>query len=248
MTEGAPSAATPGRLRRLRLAARQRVRQRPRLYKIVRVLKYGPYRGFTDETERKALLRRAESENWRVLYLGSGGRRQPGMINLDVTAETGPDVVADGFALPFADHTFDAIFCDYVIEHVGDPERFLAAASRVLKPGGYWYLEVPFLQPHHADADFQRWTRDGFALALRRAGLLPVRSGMHLGPGFGLAWMLRDFLAVLLSLGYAPLRKGLAWVLGFALSPLLLTDLLFLRLPGADGMACGFYHVARRPP
>ncbi len=237
-----------GVLRRLRVAARSRVRRHRRLYGLVRLLKYGPYRGFTDDRARRALLERAEREGWRVLYLGSGGRRQPGMVNLDITWETGPDVVGDGFRLPFAEGTFDAIFCEAVIEHVADPERFLALASRVLKPGGVWYLEAPLLQPWHGGSDFQRWTLEGFRDALRRAGLVPLGAGIHMGPGFGLMWIVREWLALLLSGGFGPVRAVLRWGLGFALSPLLLLDPVLMALPASAELACANWHIARRPP
>ena len=234
-------------IRRLRLQARAWSRRHPRFHACVRLLKHGPYRGFTDERARDSLLREARTANWRVLYLGSGGRRQSGMVNLDVTWETGPDVVGDGFRLPFADATFDAIFCESVIEHVPDPEAFLSAAGRALKPGGYWYLEVPFLQPFHGGTDFQRWTIAGFHRTLLRVGLAPLASGLHMGPGFMVMWMLREWLALALSGGNAPLRSVWHWLWGFGLSPLLLTDLLLMRLPGAADLACAHYHIARRP-
>ena len=246
MPDTNPNGAEGG-LRRLRLGAREWVRRHRRLYVLVRILKYGPYRGFTDERARRLLLERAEREGWRVLYLGSGGRRQPGMVNLDITWDTGPDVVGDGFRLPFADASFDAIFCESVIEHVPDPERFLAAASRTLKPGGSWYLEVPFLQPWHGGADFQRWSVEGFRDALCRAGLEPVEAGLHMGPGFGLMWIVREWLALAFSCGFAPLRAAWRWGLGFVLSPLLLADPLLMRLPGASELACANWHIARRP-
>ena len=46
-------------------------------------------------------------------------------------------------ALPFADDSFDLIFCYDVMEHVADPEQTLRAAYRVLRPGGYFLLVFP---------------------------------------------------------------------------------------------------------
>jgi SAM-dependent methyltransferase len=231
----------------LRRRLRDWLRRRRALYAAFRIVKYAPFGGFTRQPARFALLERARCNGGLVLYLGSGGRRQPGMINLDVTAETGPDVVGDGYQLPFANNTFDAIVCEYVVEHVADPEAFLAAAGRVLKNNGSWYLHVPFLQPLHGDGiDYQRWTRRGFAAAAGRAGFEVVDSGVNQGPGFALFWLLKDVLALTVSLGWRPAFLVSRYLLAWLLTPLLLLDLLLLRLPMAEEMASGFYVVARR--
>jgi ubiquinone/menaquinone biosynthesis C-methylase UbiE len=45
--------------------------------------------------------------------------------------------VADGRALPFEDATFDGVVLATTLCHVPEPERALAEARRVLRPGGY---------------------------------------------------------------------------------------------------------------
>lgn len=223
------------------------VRARPRLHAAVRFVKYGPYRPLTRCAQEDALLADLARDGALILNLGSGGRRRPGMVNLDVTPVTDPDLVGDGYRLPFADETFDAIFCESVVEHVPDPEAFLFAATRCLRRGGVWFLEVPFLQPFHGDGDFQRWTLDGFRKALERAGLEPVAAGTRMGPGFMIAWLLRDSLALLAGGRSTAPGRALAWVLGFVLSPLLLLDLLWRNGPDVEGLACSHYHLAKRP-
>jgi SAM-dependent methyltransferase len=194
---------------------------------------------------RRQLLERSQREQWRNLYLGSGGRRQDRMINLDITPVTGPDVVGDGYCLPFADGTFDAIFCEYVIEHVDDPEAFIKAASSALKTGGSWYFEAPFLQPIHADGvDFTRWTKRGFAAALARCDLEVVQSGIHTGPAYALFWTIKDTAALTLSGGYQPIYLVTRYILAWLLWPLMLADFLLLRLPAAEQLASGYYFIA----
>jgi SAM-dependent methyltransferase len=45
-------------------------------------------------------------------------------------------IQGDAHRLPFADKSFDLVYCRYVLEHVAAPLRVLREAHRVLKPGG----------------------------------------------------------------------------------------------------------------
>ena len=232
----------------IRVRARQIARSRSWMYAVVRTLKYGPFFGVRRQSPlRRQLLRHGTRDGWRMLNLGSGGCRLRGVVNLDVTPVTGPQVVGDGYALPFRDETFDVIFCEYVIEHVPDPESFLRAAGRTLKADGRFYLEAPFLQPgHDLPEDYTRWTRNGFVREMERAGLSVVASGIHLGPAFTLVWIAKDFLAALASLGIDRLHRTLRYALAWALSPLMLLDPWLVRLPQAEALANGYFFLAVR--
>lgn len=48
--------------------------------------------------------------------------------------------IASVSALPFEDSSFDAIFCDHVIEHVDDPATSFTELSRTLKPNGWIFI------------------------------------------------------------------------------------------------------------
>ncbi len=52
-----------------------------------------------------------------------------------------------GEKLPFPDNTFDRVICSEVLEHVPDPELFLAEIRRVLKPDGIFAASVPRYWP-----------------------------------------------------------------------------------------------------
>lgn len=51
-------------------------------------------------------------------------------------------VEGSGEKLPFADRSFDAVFCCDVLEHVEDLDRVVSEISRVCKPGGHFFYDT----------------------------------------------------------------------------------------------------------
>src|SRR5579875_2890011 len=93
---------------------------------------------------------------------------------LRVAREHDPDmrlVRADVLHKPFRDGVFDAVFSSYVAEHFEDgPEALFREIHRVLKPGGLFFVVVPY------NNNFRRLLSalgEGPVLRLMRRGLLP---------------------------------------------------------------------------
>lgn len=81
------------------------------------------------------------------------------------------DVFYDGHTFPFKDNYFDCAISTQVLEHVPDPQRCLDELFRVIKPGGYVMLSVPFLQEEHGGPyDFQRYTEFGLRVLVEKSG------------------------------------------------------------------------------
>ena len=49
--------------------------------------------------------------------------------------------------IPFEANTFDVTFCNHVMEHVDDDIQAMSELHRVLKPGGWGIIQVPFFEP-----------------------------------------------------------------------------------------------------
>ena len=114
---------------------------------------------------RRSLGRLAGQRDGRVLISGAGTGLdfpflplQHDYVALDLTAAmlgrscrraTGLRmawVQGDGMALPFADRSFDAVVLHLITAVVPQPQRCLAEAARVLKPGGRVVLFDKFLR------------------------------------------------------------------------------------------------------
>ncbi len=89
------------------------------------------------------------------LNLGSGRRYDPTAVNLDVTPDTGPDLVHDlnRRPWPFPDNRFDVVVMWDVLEHLDDTLGALEEIHRVCRPGGTAEIIVPHFSSNGAFTD-----------------------------------------------------------------------------------------------
>jgi SAM-dependent methyltransferase len=67
------------------------------------------------------------------------------------TPGKGVDIVCDACDLPFANESYDAVFCREVIEHVLNDNALLNEAHRVLKADGWFFVSTPNAFQHLPD-------------------------------------------------------------------------------------------------
>jgi SAM-dependent methyltransferase len=131
---------------------------------------------------RKAIGQMASSMSGRLLDVGCGRKPYLEMFSADEyigleidtpenRSNKQADFYYDGNLFPFADHNFDGVVCNQVLEHVFAPDRFLEEIYRVLKPKGLLLLTVPFVWDEHEQPwDYARYSSFGLKSILEKNG------------------------------------------------------------------------------
>ncbi|HEY4332302.1 MAG TPA: class I SAM-dependent methyltransferase [Ilumatobacteraceae bacterium] len=143
----------------------------------------------------------AEHAQGVVLDCGAGLRAEihDNVVNFEICSYPSTDVRGVGERLPFKDNVFDAVLSLSVLEHVRDPFACAREISRVLKPGGKLYCNVPLLQPLHGyPSHYFNMTHQGlrrlFEDALRIDRQFVSTAGQ---PSYAMCWIVQRWLAEL---------------------------------------------------
>lgn len=196
--------------------------------------------------ERVTALVNSAGEKATILNVGAGYTDLGAQVtNVDIFDSGTTDVLASAMALPFSDASADLVILQGVLEHVQDAAGTLAESIRVLKRGGIFYTEMPFLQPYHeSPIDLRRSTRPG--LATLCAPLTEVESGIHIGPAATFAWFTRELLARIVSAGNPSVYAKASSLLGWVVFPIRYFDLLLEKKPHLHTVASSCYYVGRK--
>ena len=161
-----------------------------------------------------------------------------------------PGILGDVHQLPIISGCCKTVALMHVLEHTQNPTRVFAEVFRVLEPGGYLFVDVPFLHEiHHAPHDYFRYTP--FSLnSLAQAACLEVVEIRPSGGYFrALSHLLEEAPAVVsgTTLGGSFLRvtvayplKGLGWLIRKLEYLLDLYD-------EKQCFTCGYHCVFRKP-
>ncbi len=184
--------------------------------------------------------------NARIVDLGAGGRRlSVHTVTVDANEATSPDVACDLHDVPLDDASFDAGFCTGTLEHVRDPLRVGQELVRLVRPGGLVFMDVPFLQGFHADPDdYRRWTLPGLCAFSAGLGLSELASGVHLGPGSAMSWVVSEYARVWLGPNLAG-RIAVA-AIRVLMRPFVWADRWLVRRHLAHRIASGVYVLAEK--
>ncbi|MFY9368428.1 MAG: class I SAM-dependent methyltransferase [Desulfomonilia bacterium] len=85
----------------------------------------------------------------RILNAGSSSVRfGSNCVNVDIQDGSGVDVVCDIHDIPDTLGRFDIIICTAVLQYCENPQKAVSEMYRVLRPGGYIYADVPWVQQY----------------------------------------------------------------------------------------------------
>ncbi len=185
-------------------------------------------------------------ENAVIVNVGSGVRHvHPRVINLDLNMEQGVDLVASAYQLPFQNESVDLVISESMLEHLEHPEIAVQEMHRVLKKSGRVYILTPFMVGFHSSPnDFYRWTIPGMKIFLKDFEV--TETGVAVGPTCALTWMMREWLAILLSFGIRPLYQVWSLLFLILLLPLNVLDLVLSRYSFSSQIAMSYFWIARK--
>jgi SAM-dependent methyltransferase len=121
---------------------------------------------FRSDARMKVLDFGCGSSPYRNLFPNADYRRADAIDAPDLDYEIGADE-----SIAEESGVFDVILSTQVLEHVGDPARYLSECHRLLGPGGRLIISTHGIyEDHGLPYDFRRWTADGLRTDLERAG------------------------------------------------------------------------------
>jgi len=186
------------------------------------------------------------AKNKILVNVGSGITRvHPEVINLDIFPFKNVNIVADATVLPFKDNSIDMLISESTIEHTPNAENAIREMCRVVKPGGFVYISIPFIMPFHASPnDYSRLTHEG--LKQKFSNFTPRKVGALGGPASALVTFLMYFLALPFSLISEATYNLATYFFMAILSPLRIFDLLFNLFPRSIEVSAFIYFIGEK--
>jgi SAM-dependent methyltransferase len=183
------------------------------------------------------------------LNLGSADTQlAPRLLSLDIAVSPNVDVVATAGRLPFQDNSLACVVSQEVFEHLTDPSAAAREVLRVLRPGGLFYFQVPFIIGFHsAPHDYWRFTHRGVDQLLSSAGFEVLEVAAAVGAGTSMYRISVEFAATLAASIWHRLyfpAKALAAIL---CAPLRWADFVTSKHSDTNRIAAGFFAIARKP-
>jgi SAM-dependent methyltransferase len=182
------------------------------------------------------------------LNIGAGRTKIDDRIkNLEIEPGEGIDYVGSVEAIPCANDYFDLVITQEVLEHVADPFTAIKEIHRVLKKGGYAYVQLPFVIGYHpCPQDYWRFTHEGLVELAKAADLEIVKMDVAVGPAVGFYRILVEFFAIIFSVFYWRLYRPAKFLFAILCYPVKFLDPLLRKSREAKRISGGYFIICRK--
>ena len=125
----------------------------------------------------------------------------PRIKSLDIEKGENIDFVGKAESIPLSDESLDLVICQEVLEHIQEPWKAMKEITRVLKPEGRLYLQVPFIIGFHpCPNDYWRFTSEGIKQVVLESQFVILESGESVGSATGFYRITVEFFSILFSI------------------------------------------------
>ena len=178
------------------------------------------------------------------INIGSGSTMlSDNILNLDIYPGDNIDIVGSVLSVPRDDESIDLVVSQEVLEHVDNPDQAMLEIKRILKPGGFGYIQLPFIIGYHpCPNDYWRFTQDGVRQLVDKAGLVVDQVGISVGSATGYYRVSVEFFAVLFSLLSSKLYIPIKGLFALILYPIKWLDYVFIK-SNQNHRICGGHYV-----
>jgi SAM-dependent methyltransferase len=182
----------------------------------------------------------------RGLYAFSAPKADLRLLGLDLEPFKGVDVVGDAHRLPFKSNSLDGVLCVSVLEYVRNPGEVVGEIFRALKPGGLFYVSVPFVFRYAPDPkDLYRFSVPGIEVLC--SSFAKIQSGYNRGPASTMSDLLVHFNAILFCFNNRRVYNLLVDVFQWCLFWLKFFDRWVGRYEMAHIINSGVFFLGRKP-
>jgi SAM-dependent methyltransferase len=176
----------------------------------------------------------------RILNAGSSSvRYNSSCINLDIQHKPNVDIVGNIQNIPLQESSVDVIVCNAVLQYCTEPQQAAKEFYRVLAPGGFLFLDAPWIQPYCNDTpDRFRFSKNILTTLFADFEIIQCKPSIRAGSAFGMLGI--DILGNLTYNRYINyiLRK---------IATFLFYPFRWIKTVKEDRLSGAFYLICRKP-
>ena len=161
------------------------------------------------------------------------------------------DIVADAESLSsvIPAGSYDYVVSTSMLEHTPHPWKVVEEVYKVLRPGGVFYVSVPWMYPLHAEPnDYWRFSLPCLQRLVRDAGFVELKSGSEYSPHAALESFLKIYICEALSFNKSVAFYSLEFVTSWLLYPLSFLEGALRLGPRKHYYTDAFLYIIARKP